>query len=256
MTTTNVAPPADDRKDSWRDVLPIHPACAAYPRISEGELAELGRDIKAHGLQVDIVVLLEGKKTSLLDGIGRLDAIEGSGIDLVNEKGELDPTLGLGGGCRVRVVTGVDPFEFAASLNAHRRHLTIEQKRERVIEALKKHPEKSDRMIAKEEKVTHKAVAKARKATGPEVQLEKRVGADGKERKQRSSPPKVMKGDAAKPMLNEAVAFADAIGSAGNATKAAVFPPETDKLAQQVEKLRGGGEACARDLEPRAAVRD
>jgi hypothetical protein len=41
---------------SWRDVLPIHPACALFPPIPEAELKELARDIEAHGLQTPAVV--------------------------------------------------------------------------------------------------------------------------------------------------------------------------------------------------------
>ncbi len=113
-------------------MLPIHPACAAYPRISASELASLAEDIKVHGLQVPIMMIRENGKDLLLDGISRLDAIEANGIDLINERGEFDITLGFGCGSRIHTITGGDPYELAASLNAHRRHLTLEQKRERI----------------------------------------------------------------------------------------------------------------------------
>ena len=131
MTNKKVEPATGERK-SWRDVLPVHPAALEYPRISADELAELGADIKARGLQVDIVLFLKDTKTFLLDGISHLDAIEANGVDLFDQDGKLDRTLGLGGGPRMRVVCGVDPVALAASLNAHRRHLTPEQKRKHI----------------------------------------------------------------------------------------------------------------------------
>jgi hypothetical protein len=168
-------------------------------------IAELGANIKANGLQVDIVLFLEGAKTLLLDGVSRLDAIEASGINLVKD-GKLDRTLGLGGGNRVRVVADVDPYELAASLNEHRRQLTAEQqrklaeqKRQRIEAMIAAHPEKSDRLLAEDlkveygEKTSDKAVGRARKrleATATVSQLKKRVGADGKARKKPSKPTK------------------------------------------------------------------
>jgi len=57
---------------------------------------------------------------------------------------------------------------------------------EKAATALARSPEKSDRAIAKELGVDHKTVAKARReaeSTGEVSPVEKRVGADGKERK-------------------------------------------------------------------------
>jgi hypothetical protein len=98
----------------------------------------LAGDIKVRDLQVPIVLIREDGKDLLVDGISRLDAIESLGIALVDAKGGLDHTLGLTAGPRVRTVIGEDPFELAASLNAHRRHLTPEQRRalERWVEYL------------------------------------------------------------------------------------------------------------------------
>lgn len=50
-------------------------------------------------------------------------------------------------------------------------------------EAIKDNPEMSDRAIAAEIGVSHPTVAKARKATGKNLPVEKRVGKDGKKRK-------------------------------------------------------------------------
>jgi hypothetical protein len=165
MTMTDAVisnPPA--RRPTWRDVLPIHPAADAYPPVGGDELAELGADIKAHGLKLD-VVLFRGEEggLSLLDGRSRLDALEAAGFVLVKD-GELDRALGLGGGERVHVVAGIDPVAFADSHNLRRRHLTRKQKRARIEALLRADPEKSDRRIASEvgEKTSHKTVAVVR----------------------------------------------------------------------------------------------
>jgi hypothetical protein len=179
------------RKLSWRDVLPIHPAAEMFPRIGADELAELGKDIETNGLQTSIVLIREsGKEDQLLEGVSRLDAIESRGIDLVLPDGTLDRALGLGRDDRVRVVAEVDPYAYVASANLHRRHLTVEQRRELAAKLLTAAPEKSNRQIAKIVKIDPKTVAAVRtekETTGEIPQLTKTVGADGKAR---SSKPK------------------------------------------------------------------
>ena len=65
--------------------------------------------------------------------------------------------------------------------------MTAAQKRAHAEELLKANPKRSDRSIAEEAKTDHKVVSRARKqleTTGVTPQLTKRVGADGKARKQ------------------------------------------------------------------------
>jgi hypothetical protein len=164
MTKRDISSSNGDHKPvkSWRNVLKVHPAALEYPRLSEAELVELGEDIAARGLEVNIVLIREGDEDLLLDGIGRLTAIEANGVNL-DKDGKLDHTLGLGGGSRVRIVAGVDPYALAGSLNAHRRHLTPEQKRARIEALIKQSPEKSDRQIAGTLKASPTTVSKARK---------------------------------------------------------------------------------------------
>jgi hypothetical protein len=85
MMKRDISKPASSRKgaQSWRAVLKIHPAALEYPRLIEAELRELGKDIMARGLEVNIVVIREGDKCLLLDGISRLDALEAGGTNLV-----------------------------------------------------------------------------------------------------------------------------------------------------------------------------
>jgi hypothetical protein len=47
------AKPGAAKRQSWRDVLPVHPACEMFPAMSPDELRALGEDIRAelHGAQ-------------------------------------------------------------------------------------------------------------------------------------------------------------------------------------------------------------
>ncbi len=114
---------------------------------------------------MNVVLFREGgnsSKDQLLDGISRLDAMEANGVNLVDHCGKFDRTLGYPG-FRVRVVANVDPVAMVDSLNLHRRHLTQEQKRERIEDLLKATPERSNNATAKLAKVSDKTVTKVRK---------------------------------------------------------------------------------------------
>ena len=180
-------------KKSWRDVLPIHPAADLFPLMSEPELRELGEDIKKNGLRVTLVLWRDDhKKLSLLDGRNRLDAMELVGVPfgVKLKKGEFSLTGPALNGVPLVDVSGnknSDPYEFVLSANAHRRHLTAEQKRELIAKLLKAKPEASNNAVAKQVKADDKTVAKVRReleATSEIPKLEKTVGADGKARKQ------------------------------------------------------------------------
>ena len=137
---------------TWRDVLAIHPAANLFPLLSDQELAELGADIKAHGLQQRVVILASAEGDMLLDGRNRLDAMERIGVPFNIG----DPKL-------VREVWNVDPFEYVIGANIRRRHLTSEQKRELIAKLLKLDAGKSDRQIANTVGVHNETVAAVRK---------------------------------------------------------------------------------------------
>jgi ParB-like chromosome segregation protein Spo0J len=67
---------------SWRDHLPIHPAAAFFPMMSEEELKALGEDIETRGMMLPIVILQRPgrRKDALLDGRNRLAALEAAGF--------------------------------------------------------------------------------------------------------------------------------------------------------------------------------
>jgi hypothetical protein len=196
VTTTIEAPTKTKTAPSWRDVLPVHPAADLFPLMSEGELRELGEDIRKHGQTVFIAFLevaespvkIKGKPVVLLDGRNRLDAYEvtiGHKIDF-----ETMHTVGENGNLAQRILwtirpAGTDPYAYVLSANIHRRHLTAEQRRDLIAKVLKAKPEQSNVQIAKQVKADDKTVAKVRKkleSTSEIPKLEKTVGKDGKER--------------------------------------------------------------------------
>ncbi len=85
ITADAVRTEARTPQPKWRDVLPIHPAAEAFPRMSESDFRTLVKDVKEHGLKVPVVLLrsLKDGTALLLDGISRLDALEAIGVQLV-----------------------------------------------------------------------------------------------------------------------------------------------------------------------------
>ena len=199
MITRN--PPA---RQSWRDVLPIHPAANLFPLMSEYDpqaLRELAGDINTNHLQVPLILWTEKAedadnltKVQLLDGRNRLDGLELLGVQLVR-RGKLDLEaicMFANTGHFVEKRFGGDPYELVLSLNAHRRHLASGQKRAVIAKVLKARPEKSNRQIASELGHSHVTVGAVRDelaSTGQIDQLEKTKGKDGKFRKKPATEP-------------------------------------------------------------------
>jgi ParB-like chromosome segregation protein Spo0J len=160
--------------------LKFHPLAGLFPLMEGAEFDALVADIKANGLR-EPIILFEGK---ILDGRNRYRACLEAGIEphhhplVIASKIENDEIV-----ARTYVI----------SKNIHRRHLTAEQKRELLVKLVAAQPEKSDRTIAREAKVDHKQVSRARRkaeATGAAAPVEKRTGADGKARKAHKIPAK------------------------------------------------------------------
>jgi hypothetical protein len=85
-----------------------------------------------------------------------------------------------------------DPYAVVVSLNAHRRHLTAEQKRGVISTLLKATPEKSDRQIADTAKVSHHTVAAVRaeqEGRGQIAHVDMRTDTKGRQQPA-SKPPK------------------------------------------------------------------
>lgn len=86
----------------------LHPACAAFPPLSDAELLALAEDIKINGLLEPITLMPGG---SILDGRCRWDACE---------MAEVTP--------RTVVYDGVDPIRFVVAKNERRRHLSLAER--------------------------------------------------------------------------------------------------------------------------------
>jgi hypothetical protein len=178
---------------NWRGYLKVHPAAELFDPLPEDELKELSEDIKAHGLQVPLIFWTSPdpakRDEALIDGVNRLDAAAMAGL-LTAVDGQLRlRTKRCPDGERLPQRFSHDaPYELALALNIHRRHLTIERKRELVAKLLRASPEASDRKIAKQAKVDNKTVASVRlECEGREEipHVEKRI--DSRGRKQPSA---------------------------------------------------------------------
>jgi hypothetical protein len=162
-------------KKSWRDVLKVHPAAEQFDLLPKGELLELGLDIIANGMTSPIAVWVDWPTTKgakptyqLLDGRNRLDSIEAAGGEIEIVLGKKDIEIWAndveGDIPRPVLVDGLtDPYDFVISANVHRRHLSAEQRRDRIINRLKADPTKSDRKIAKQTGSNRTTVGQVRK---------------------------------------------------------------------------------------------
>lgn len=154
--------------------IEFHPAADIFPLLEGEEFDALVADIKANG-QLARIILKDGK---VLDGRNRLRACLAAGIE---------PSFA----CEAYSDQITDPTAYVISANIRRRHLDPETKIKILAQLVAAQPEKSDRQLGEEAGVDHKTIAKARKkaeATGEASPVEKRVGKDGKARKQPAQP--------------------------------------------------------------------
>jgi hypothetical protein len=160
------AHPGEPLRRSWRDDLSIHPAAELFPRMSPDELKALGEDILKKNLTSPIVLWRSDPKApaQLIDGISRLDALElvAGGPVIVGAPSVMAGKNFLALDKVIVLDKSVDPYAFVVSANVHRRHLSVEQKRELIAKLLEVQPEKSDRHIAKTVKADHKTVGTVR----------------------------------------------------------------------------------------------
>jgi transposase-like protein len=112
------------------------------------------------------------EENGIIDGINRLEIAAEVGLDRVT----VMPAVGL---------TPEEKRELAIALNRHRRHLTAEDKRKAIADALKTDPEQSNRQVAAKVGAHHETVADERKeleGRGEIPHVEKTVGKDKKPR--------------------------------------------------------------------------
>jgi hypothetical protein len=240
----------------WRDVLPIHPAADLFPQMSPDELKALGEDIKKNGLREQVKLISTWSKPPngwepaieltnvLIDGRNRLDAMEAAGINLFRVDGQLEDSY-------FRPYSGkvIDPYAYVVSCNIHRRHLTAQQKREVIAKLIKAAPEKSNRQIAGEVKVSHPTVAAVRadlETKGDVVKVSTSV--DSKGRKQQAHKPKKKNGLPAAAETVEAdtvppIPAVEAAPTADTLSPQGTLEERIDHLADQIQDV-------AQSLEP------
>jgi hypothetical protein len=99
----------------WRNRCKVYPAADVFPMLSDDELAELGKDIKANGLNQPLVFHFDGEDCWLIDGRNRAAAIELAGLPLPSppREGSYDDRV---------MVTTCDPIANIVSANLFRRH--------------------------------------------------------------------------------------------------------------------------------------
>ena len=182
----------------WRAHLKVHPAADLFPMLSAEELQELADDIQTNGLRSAIHLRkLDDDEYEVIDGRNRLDALAKLGLlGIDQQSGRLivtksfnpkdkwtAPSMGLPSQ-PFAYATSQDIPALVRSLNIHRRHLNVDQRREVIVKLLKLDPTKSDRTIAKELKRDHKTIGKVRaklEEGGELLPTSKRTGLDGKE---------------------------------------------------------------------------
>jgi len=116
------------------------------PPLSPQDQRRLRDSIELHGVLEPVILDDDGQ---VIDGHHRLL--------IAAELGRECPTRP-----RVEAERVLDPLDLAVELNLNRRHLTIEQKREVIKDVLKRHPERSDREVARQTEVAHTTVARIR----------------------------------------------------------------------------------------------
>ena len=101
--------------------MEFHPYATGYPPLEDDEHEALKADIANNGVREPVKFRLVDGKKQYLDGRNRLRACDDLGIP-----------------CPVQLVEVEDAHveDYIDSLNLHRRHLTREQKRERIARKL------------------------------------------------------------------------------------------------------------------------
>jgi ParB-like chromosome segregation protein Spo0J len=148
--------------------IPYHPFAKEFPPLDNAAFETFVADIETNG-QREPITLYQGQ---ILDGVHRYRAC----LRL-----KLKP--------RFVKFKGDDAAAraFVISRNVHRRHLKPKEKQAAIEALVKAMPEKSDRELGRMIKSDHKVIGRARRrleSTGAAPQLQKRVGGDGKARKQ------------------------------------------------------------------------
>lgn len=149
---------------------PVYQPVVTLPPLSYEEFTALRDNIAVNGVLVPIMVDCQGPRRKIIDGNYRKAIADELGYDC--------PEIVQEG------LTGEGLRTLARALNLARRQLSTEQKRRLIADQLHETPERTNRWIGKQLGVHHATVASVRAELAPSVgqiiQLERRVGSDGK----------------------------------------------------------------------------
>ena len=124
----------------------FHDLANEYPLIEGDEFEALVEDIRKHGI-LEPIMLYQDK---ILDGRNRYRAAKACDYPFTTHDFK-------------QLLLSIDPEEYVSSRNDHRRNLTAEQKRMLIERKINRHPNASDRKIAKLACCDNKTVASVRK---------------------------------------------------------------------------------------------
>ena len=179
--------PITARCKAWRDVLPVISACEIIPAYDDAKLIELGRDLKASGMKLPIIVLVQPDDTrTLLDGRSRLDALCHVGIKfevkVINGHVVIDaPGYDIPAPTEIVPDANFNAYAFVLSTNLHRRHLKNTDKRAITKKVLVAQPALSDRAVAQMVGFDHKTIKAIRQEAYGEIpHKDDRVEASGR----------------------------------------------------------------------------
>ena len=136
-----------EQKKSWRDIYKVHPVAEVFPILPEDELQKLGEDIKKNGLKEPITLWAPGKNDDhgdffVLDGRNRLDAMELTGLNVIDENKnpalvlELPNFGGTDETVRCYYENAVDPYHYVISKNLLRRHLSKQEQADLIVKVM------------------------------------------------------------------------------------------------------------------------
>ena len=152
-----------------RSTKPFYEPVLKLPPLRHEDFTALKDNIAVNGVLVPILVDSDGPRKKIMDGNYRKQIAEELGYDcpeIVHPNLEEDEKRTL-----------------ARALNLARRQFTQDQKRELIADQLEETPGRTNRWVAKQLGVHHATVGSVRgemQSVGQIIQLDRRVGSDGK----------------------------------------------------------------------------
>ena len=264
--TDSLPSPEPKSTGRWRELLAerginVHPAADYFPLMPPDELGALAADIRKNGLRQGITLYTPQRREeigrgtptdlNLLDGRNRLAAIDlafaGSESELAEQITWALNISSEDGDARL-LYGDQDPATFVISANAHRRHLTREQRREFIEKLLAAEPWRSDRETAKLARVSHSTVATVRAKAEARGQIDHaaaRVDALGRRQPAHKTMIK------APPSLAESTSPKAVLSPSGEQEQALLLNPEAGrKTAQQKHLAPEQVEDTAKSADP------